>query len=383
MYSRLIRSEIERSKKSVLLLGPRQVGKSTLIESLKPDLSINLANEAEYFAFQAHPAELERRIAAATPKTVFIDEIQRIPRLTNTIQDLVDHNKKLKFYLTGSSARKLRAGRANLLPGRLFSYHLAPMSLLELGSDFDMEKGLRFGFLPEVQTLSTEKDIKNLLRSYTSQYLKEEILAESLVRGVDGFVRFLGAAAISSGQFLDYSKLARTSGVPRQTAIRHFEILVDTMIAHRLENDPEHLGQDIDLVKHPKYFFFDLGVLNALMGSFDLGLDRAGRLFEHLVFNQIYNTCSGLNLDFRLNNFRTRGGLEVDFLLKIESKRFALEVKAGNSVASSELKSLRALDDYKIKCQKIVIYRGTRELKEDDIWIVPLKKAFDIMGLRV
>jgi len=380
MYNRLISNELRSCKKSILLLGPRQVGKSTLIESLNPDLRINLANESEYFSFQSNLNELERRIGASAPRTVFIDEIQRIPRLTNTIQDLVDHNKQLKFYLTGSSARKLKRGRANLLPGRLISFSLAPLSFLELGSDFDIEHAMSFGFLPEVQTLQSIKEKKQLLMSYANQYLKEEILAEALVRSVDGFVRFLREAAVDSGKFLDFSKIARKSKIPRQSGVRHFEILVDTMIAHRSENDPDF--DSIDLVRHPKFFFFDLGVLNAILGSFQVSKDREGLLFEHFIFNQLFNTGTALNLDFEIYNFRTRGGLEIDFMLKRDNKRFAIECKSSDSVSSSELNSLRSLDQYKIKCEKLVIYRGKRELKDDKIWILPIAKAFEVMGFK-
>lgn len=174
-------------------------------------MMINLSNESEYFQFQGNDLELQSRLDAKNPKTIFIDEIQRIPRMLNTIQSIIDDNPKIKFYLTGSSARKLKRGKANLLPGRLFTFQLAPLSCIEIGKDWNQSLALQYGTLPEVYSLKQEIDKKKLLRSYSNTYLKEEIMAEALVRSLDGFIRFLREAAILSGGFLDFSKLAKKS----------------------------------------------------------------------------------------------------------------------------------------------------------------------------
>ena len=158
MYTRLLTAEITKKNKSLLILGPRQVGKSTLINQLKPDLKINLANEQEYFTFQTELSELERRLSATDAKTIFIDEIQRIPRLTNTIQSILDENSKIKFFLTGSSARKLRRGKANLLPGRILNYYLAPLAAEELQNDWNENHALSYGSLPGVINIKNEND---------------------------------------------------------------------------------------------------------------------------------------------------------------------------------------------------------------------------------
>lgn len=381
MYNRLLYEQIVKKSKSLLLLGPRQVGKSTLINQLKPELSINLANEKEYFTFQTELSELERRISASNAKTIFIDEIQRIPRLTNTIQSLIDDNPRLKFYLTGSSARKLRKGKANLLPGRVLNYFLAPLAAEELQEDWNEDSAMIYGGLPGIVNLQNPKDKKELLRSYSSTYLKEEILAEALVRQVDGFVRFLSASAQDSGLYLDFSKLSKKAKIPRQSAIRHFEILEDTLIARKVENDPDLDLEQVDLVKHPRFYFFDLGVLNALRGNFSLSKERVGFLFEHLIFNQIVNSATGQNLDFRVSNFRTRGGLEVDFILKLEDKKIAIECKASEVVTSNEVSTIQKIDQYYKKIEKMIIYRGKRELKDGNVWILPFSKARSVLGL--
>jgi len=381
MYNRLLGKYLKKASKSILLLGPRQVGKSTILNSLKPDLIINLAKEDEFFEFQGNHLELTSRMAATKAKIIYIDEIQRIPRLLNSIQAIIDENPKIKFYLSGSSARKLKKGKANLLPGRLFTYHMNPLCLKEIGSDWNEQKAMQFGTLPGVYTLKSDFDRKKLLQSYANTYLKEEIQAESLVRSLDGFVRFIREAAILSGGYLDYSKLAKKSKIPRQSVVRHFEILEDTLIAQKIENDPDLDSDQCDLVKHPRYFFFDIGVVNALRGGFELSHDRIGSIWEYLVYNQIKNTSHALDLDTQLYNFRTRGGLEVDFIFANNGKKFAIECKSSPSIIDSDYSNLKAIERYYSKIQKIVIYRGVKEKKQEGVWIVPLAKALDIIGL--
>jgi predicted AAA+ superfamily ATPase len=381
MYTRLLGAKLKKTKKSILLLGPRQVGKSTLIRSLKPDLEINLANEAEYYTFQSELDELTRRISATKAKIIFIDEIQRIPRLTNTVQQIVDENKNIKFYLTGSSARRLRKGKANLLPGRVLNYQMSGLTLEELGSSWDETLHLRFGFLPGVLNSRSTDEKKKILQAYSNSYLKEEIQAEAIVRRIDGFVRFLNSAALESGRFVDYSKLAKRAKIPRQSVARHFEVLQDTLIANVIVNDPDLMDAGVDLVKHPRIYFFDLGVLNALRGSFEVNQERIGFLFEHLVYQQIMNTSLAKDLNVNVYNFRTRGGLEIDFIVEHQSSKFAVECKSADTITSSDLRGLESIDRYYPKIARILVYRGKRELKDGNIWILPLKKALVEMGL--
>lgn len=383
MYNRLLANRIANASKSVLLLGPRQVGKSTLLNSLKPDLTVNLASEAEYFTFQAHLSELEDRIQADRPKTVFIDEIQRIPRLLNSIQVVIDREPGIKFFLSGSSARKLKRGKANLLPGRLFTYELGPMCRSEISEkEWSEEQALRFGMLPGVIGLKSDAERKKLLRSYTSTYLKEEIIAESLVRGLDGFTRFLREAVVNSGGYLDYTKLAKRAKISRQAVTRHFEILEDTLLASRVYNDPDLDPERVDLIKHPRYFLFDLGVVNALRGSFDLSEDRIGSLWEYSVYNQIRNSAGAFDVESEIFNFRTRGGFEVDFIARVDGVKFAIECKSNRErVEDRAIQNLKAMERYYPKIQKLIIYRGKTERKIEGVWAVPLVKALEIMGL--
>ncbi|KAB2838765.1 AAA family ATPase, partial [bacterium] len=151
MIQRKLLSLLEKSRKSFLLLGPRQTGKSTLIRQLKPELEINLAEETTYLDFAKNPGELQARLSGRNVSTVFIDEVQRIPSILNTIQAMLDRNPgKLKFFLTGSSARKLRRGQANLLPGRIHTYDLGPLSCSELGYACRTTEALETGSLPGI-----------------------------------------------------------------------------------------------------------------------------------------------------------------------------------------------------------------------------------------
>lgn len=207
-------------------------------------------------------------------------------------------------------------------------------------------------------------------------------MAESLVRSLDGFVRFIREAAVISGGYLDFSKLAKRSKVPRQSVARHFEILEDTLIAKRIENDPDLDTETCDLVKHPRYFFFDIGVINALRGGFEVTQDRIGPMWEYLVFNQIMNTSFALDIECDIYNFRTRGGLETDFIFSLGGKKTAIECKSGTQVHDSDYQNLIAVEKYYPKIQKLLVYRGNKERKENGVWIVPLERAINILGLQ-
>ena len=227
---------LAKSKRSLLLLGPRQTGKSTLIQSLKPELTINLAHEPTYLEFSRNPRELEERLAARPYRTVFVDEVQRLPSLLNTLQAILDEQgQQMKFYMTGSSARKLKRGGANLLPGRIHTYLLGPLTAREMGYKMKTQEALSTGTLPGIWTEPHRQEKEKVLRSYAAVYLKEEIQAEALTRAVEGFSRFLFVAAAEAGKFLDLSKLASQAAIPRQSGVRDFEILQDTLLLRRSE----------------------------------------------------------------------------------------------------------------------------------------------------
>lgn len=381
LISRELQPLLAKSKKSFFLLGPRQTGKSTLIRLLEPELSINLAREQTFLEFSSNPSELEERMAVKKYKTVFIDEIQRLPSLLNTIQAILDEEKKPpQFFLTGSSARKLKRGQANLLPGRVHTYHLGALTAKELNYHLDTTQALETGTLPGIYTEAARADKIKTLRSYSSTYLKEEIQAEALTRNLEGFSRFLFVAAQCSGQFLDFSKLALEAQIPRQSATRYFEILEDTLIVHRCLSYSSKERKR--LIRHPKYYFFDNGVLNALLGNFNASQDRKGLLFEHLFFNQLLNSARHGDKEISVSTYRTEHGAEVDFIVETPNKSWAIELKASKNIGKGDLRGLLHFSESTRKSHRLAIgYLGNIKKEISGIAMMPWQELLREMDL--
>lgn len=381
MINRILGQEFKKNRnQSVLLLGPRQVGKSTLIKNLKPDLTINLSEEDIFADVTSAPSYLKNQIETHQPKTVFIDEVQRFPRLLNSVQAIIDNHSSIRFFITGSSARKLKRGKANLLPGRVFSYRLGPLVASELDYKINQEQYLKFGGLPAAYLNQNSGFSKKLLKSYTGTYLKEEIQAEALVRNIDQFSRFLQGIVKSSGHFVDFTKLSKQMKVPRLAVPRFFEILEDSLIGERIYPNPELL-EIADLVKHPKFYLFDTGIYNAMHGSFELSSDRIGVLAEHLVINQIKHSAWAFDVDCALSTFRTRGGFEVDFIVGIEKKQFAIEIKASPHITSHDVTALKKIKNYLPMATPYVFHLGKKKQKVDGVWCLPWQDGLKEMGL--
>ncbi len=362
---------LKRSKKSILLLGPRQVGKSTLMENLDPDLSINLAHEFTYLEFASNPSALEERLGKIKQGTILLDEIQRLPSILNTIQVLIDNKKNnYRFLLTGSSARKLKRGKANLLPGRLHTFYLGPFTAEELHFDVDLQSLLAFGSLPGIVTETDLNEKALTLKSYAATYLKEEVQAEALTKNIEGFSRFLYVAGAEVTHYLDLSKLASQAMIPRQSAVRYFEILEDTLIVKRSDAFSKSVRKR--LVQHPKFFFFDIGVLNGLIGNFIVSADRIGMLFEHFIFNQLNETASSMNETIRISSYRTENGAEVDFIVENKNTIIAIEVKASKTVSQQDLRGLKNFEQYIGKTVRLVVlYLGDHPKIMDKVEILP------------
>lgn len=378
MLDRLIANRIRKSKKHLLLLGARQVGKSTLIASLKPNLTIHLADESLYHRFAKDPGRLKQEILALKKKSLIaIDEIQRIPSLLNTIQALIDQGHQHRFLLTGSSARKLKRGGANLLPGRIILNYLDPLSIWELGKKFNLNRSLSLGNLPGVYL--DQQEGAETLSSYATVYLREEIQAEALVRNVGDYARFLDIAAQVSGQWVNYSKLASDAEIPKETIRRYFTLLEDTLLIHRLNpfrstiNKRHGIGRD-------RFIFFDMGVRNALLGLHDQVLDpiAKGQLFEQWFILQliIYNRAFGKN--WRISSFRNKNGQEVDCILQTHKKLIAIECKLAKTIHQSELKGLIAFQKTMGSSKKLdsyIIYHGeNRQKLAGNILAIPYRE---------
>lgn len=370
---------IDKTAKSLLILGPRQTGKSTLIGTLAPDLTINLADEVEYLNFASRPQALRHRIEGKKPRTIFIDEVQRIPSLLNTVQALIDEDKSLRFLLTGSSARKLRRGHANLLPGRVISLELGPLTSAELNYEMNTDLAMACGTLPGIYLEPSQFDREKILETYAATYVKEEIQAESLTRNLEGFSRLLLVVASRTSEFLDFSKLASDAAVSRQSATRYIEILEDTLIVRRAFSFAKSSRRR--LIQHPRLFFFDNGVLNGLLGSFAVSADRRGLLFENLLYSQILASLQSSGRNGRISSYRTENSSEVDFIVERGTELWAIEAKASTNVGPNDVRGLNGFAAYYGKPHRAVVaYLGSAPQKIGSVDVLPwqsLLRQFD------
>lgn len=357
-------------KYSCLILGPRQVGKTTLVkECLKTVQNLveyPLQNPSLRIELEANPSRLINQIEALNNKPyVFIDEAQKIPEIFDAAQVLID-NQTARFVLTGSSARKLRRHSVNLLPGRIKHFHLDPMLWGELGLikesaieeltirninknvSYTFEDSLIYGALPGIISLP-EKDREDFLKTYAEIYLEEEIRAEALSRKIGAFSRFLELAAAESGSSPNFTKLSNESGVSQPTIKEFYNILADTLIIERI--DPYLKNARKRILSSPRYYFFDLGARNVLARlplTKNLINAQKGILFEHAVILEIIRRIRVLNKNYKVCFWRTLSGAEVDCVIDLGNSLIPIEIKNAHYVAESELKGLKNfLADYK------------------------------------
>ncbi|USN47200.1 MAG: ATP-binding protein [Pseudobdellovibrionaceae bacterium] len=377
MTKRLLFNKIKDLKKSILLLGPRQTGKSTLIKQLRPEIEINLADQQQFLRHLSDPSLIKSMVAGR--KTIFVDEVQRIPSLLNTVQYLIDETPGVQFFLTGSSARKLKRGKANLLPGRIVTYELGPLTHQELGDDFEIEKALEVGLLPGLYWEEGRQLAHKILRTYSATYLTEEVQSEALTKNLEGFSRFFQVTSALSGGFLDYAKFASKAMIDRSSARRYFDVLVDTLIFYRIE--PFSKSKTTRLTQHPRFYFFDLGALNGSLNNFGVSSDRKVLLFEHLFLQLLLSSAKAHDHVIRTSVYRTEAGAEVDFVIEREDQVFAVEVKASKNVGKSDLTGLKSFASFYGKTHlPMVIYLGSEDYELEGVPIKSLSSGFRTLG---
>jgi len=379
MYERLVQRAVEGSNKSLLLLGPRQVGKTTLLRSVGADLIIDLSDQAAFRRYVREPEVLAHEIAAqrrshAGVFTVLIDEVQKVPQLLDQVQHVLDGaGPDVRFLLTGSSARKLRRGMANLLPGRLHLHYLHPLLAREIGPDFEISRALAHGTLPAIYSEADDNTRRRTLESYADVYLREEVQAEALVRDLGGYARMIDLVAAASGSILNLHSLSKNAQIPYETARRYLEVLEDTLLVFRV---PAWSGSDrASLVSHPRIFFFDVGVRNALLRRpLDRPLDdERGLLLEHLVAGEIHRRIHNLWYGPKLYHYRSRADSEVDFVLEWNRELWGIEVKSTQNVTTAMFRGLNALANRTRRLERrIVLYTGTTAQRQGDIEILPV-----------
>lgn len=360
---------------SSFLFGPRGTGKTFWLRHTFPDaVYIDLLEARTATALLADPQRLAERIPADGTELVIIDEIQRVPDLLNEVHRLIE-SRGLRFVLTGSSPRKLRRGGANLLAGRAMTEQFFPLTAVELGADFSLEKALQYGMLPTLYDRAKAVDPERYLASYVETYLREEIVAEGLTRESGAFARFLEAASFSQGQVLNMSAIARECAVHRKVAESYFTILDDLLLGVRLPVFQKRAKRR--LVSHPKFYFFDTGVYRAARpcGPLDDPGPIEGVALETLVFQELRATNRNLSLGYDLHYWRTPGGLEVDFVLYGARGIVAIEVKRKRRLTGHDLRGLRTfLADYPM-AKGYVLYGGDHPLHLDTITALPIVDA--------
>jgi predicted AAA+ superfamily ATPase len=361
-------------RSAFFLFGPRGTGKSTWIRSeYAGALVVNLLLPENTLRYEREPA-LFRAEVLARPRAdwIVIDEVQRAPKLLDEVHYLMEEEGYRKFALTGSSARKLKRGSANLLAGRAILRNLYPLTSTETGTSVPVAQRLRYGSMPLSVTAEDDAAREDFLRAYVTTYLAEEIRAEGLVRDLGGFSRFLDVAALAAGQTTNISALSRDAGVARQTVQGYFDVLVDTLIGDWLPAyRPRAKVKEVAL---PKFYWFDAGVLHAAAGGFDqpLPADWEGVLLEHLVFHEIRSYMHYNNVKGSLGYWRTPGGSEVDFVWWRGAEMAAIEVKASRRFRSEYLAGIRALRSGGMQARSYVVYRGDRELEIEGTRVLPL-----------
>jgi len=339
--------------KSVLLLGPRQTGKTTLVSDLDADLAVSLASPSVRQRYERDPSALADEIGAIRvpagsrlPPLVTIDEVQKVPALMDVGQDLIDR-RRARFVFTGSSSRKLRRGRdLNLLPGRIVALRLDPLTIEELRPR-SLDEALLYGALPAIRTTEDVADREADLRSYVETYLEEEVRQEALVRNVGAYGRFVELAAREAGRVANYSRISQDVGVSSVTIQSYYEILCDCLVAERVQPVTRSVSRK-KLTKASRYLLFDTGVGRvAAREGRRLPLSRLGELFEQFVGIEIIRYCRLQAPEARLRFWRDPDGPEVDWVIEHPGGFLPIEVKLGDRPTERDTRHIHVfLDEY-------------------------------------
>ena len=340
--SRLLDMKLPR-KQSAFLWGARKTGKSTYLKERFPNSVVyDFLKTDLFFEMSKNPSLLREQLLAKSEaelkEPIILDEVQKVPQVLDEVHWLIE-NKGLRFVLCGSSARKLKKGHANLLGGRAWRYELFPLVSKEIVK-FNLLRALNHGLIP-LHYLQNEEDCKKSLEAYIQDYLREEVFAEGLTRNIPAFSRFFDAFGYSHGEITNYCNIARDCGVDSKTVKEYYQILVDTLLAVRVEPFKKRQSRQI-ITKASKYYMFDVGVAGYLTKRHLAELKGAefGHAFEHFLLMEIVAYRSYAGKDFTINFWRTKSGLEVDFVLG--QGEVAIEIKGTARIGGKDMNGLEA-----------------------------------------
>jgi predicted AAA+ superfamily ATPase len=368
---------------SFFLFGARNTGKSSLlkhiftveqsfwVDLLDPELEEKFIREPNHFKQQV--LALDQNI-----KFVIIDEIQKVPKLLNIVHQLIENTDKI-FVMTGSSARKLKYGGANLLAGRAFVYNLFPFTSIELGDDANLNDILRWGSLPAVvYKMQTEEAKGRFLQAYAQNYLKEEIWLEQFIRKIEPFRKFLEVSAQANGKIINIANIAQDVGVDDKTIKQYFNILEDTLMGFMLESYHTSIRKRLHL--KPKFYYFDIGVCRALSmmlhNNVEKGTSYYGEVFEHFIILECVRLANYYYPEYRFSYLRTKEDVEIDLIVERPgNKLLCIEIKSSNNIKEDKLTSFRRLVQDLGNAEAICISQESVARKIDEFLILPWQQA--------
>jgi predicted AAA+ superfamily ATPase len=370
---------------SLFLFGARGVGKSTLLRHRVQSTafaSINLLSDAEFYSLSQRPESLRDRLSKAPAGSlVIIDEVQRVPALLNMVHLLIEEHG-LKFILTGSSSRKLRRGNANLLAGRADLYELFPLTHTELGGAFDLSSALDWGTLPSLITRTTNQAKIDYLQSYVDTYLKEEIVAEQLVRNLPPFRRFLDVAAQMNGKIVNFSAIAREIGTTSDTVKQYFSILEETHIGYCLP--AFHSSVRKQIIQAPKFYFFDCGVPRAILRTNEASLredtSAYGDAFEHFIFLELLRLSSYKRNRAQFFYLKTKDNAEIDIIIDLPNKPLTLvKVKSSHNIHPEDLSGFAKLGSDFPNAAMFCLSRDPVEKEIRGVRVMPWQQGLELI----
>jgi len=386
---RLLEEDIQHAlyrNKSVLLLGARQTGKTTLTQRFNPDLLISFTQPDIRQRYEKAPSMLKGEVEALTPPKgakrtlVILDEVQKVPAILDVVQDLIDR-RVANFILTGSSARKLRKGaQLNLLPGRVVALRMQPLSMPEFPGK-KIEDLLIYGSLPGMVAVKNDKDRETDLESYVTTYLEEEVRAEAVVRHLGHFARFLELAASESGRIINLRKLSQEIGVAHTTIAAYYQILEDCLITERIEPLTQSATRK-KLTKSEKILFFDLGVRRvAAREGTKLSRDRMGHLFEQFIGLELLRATYEKHKNTKIRFWRDPDGPEVDWVIDEEGAYTPVEVKSTDNPSSADIRHLEVfLSEYPSSKTGYLVCQIPRKMKlSERVFALPWQSIHEIV----
>ena len=362
---------------SVFLFGPRGTGKSTWLRRHFPDaLYLDLLDPSLSRTLLAGSEHLEALVSGSTAKTIIIDEVQKIPSLLEVVHRIMESDDRRRFILTGSSARKLKRAGVDLLAGRALFYNCFPFMAAELEDRFDLEEALLYGTIP---VIFSSENKRAALASYLTTYVDQEVRQEGIVRNIGHFHRFLEVLSFSHGSLLNTSEISRECEVPRKTVESFISVVEDLLLGYRLPVFSRRAKRV--LIKQNKFYFVDQGIYSGLRpkGALDSPSEIFGAALEGLVFQHLKSWLKYFDAKMSLYFWRTRAGVEVDFILYGEDGFFAIEVKNSATVHRKDLAAMRSfLSDYP-EASGIFIYRGKETLEMDSIKCMPAETFLKLL----